>query len=200
LVEAAEVEGSLVTAGHWYQMQVSTVESRLKARSAILIKLLAASILVVSAAAPVSTRAQRQQAGPSPNQAHTIAAPVNLKVLPKNFTGRDVHNTMQQWSGEIGVRCSACHVRDSEGIVRGGPTHLRFADDSRPMKAVARLMYTMTAEINRKFITGNDGVPGPVTCGTCHRGKIRPDPYVSPREGAGSTTQAPFSPGTPSLQ
>jgi hypothetical protein len=181
-------------------MQVSTVESRLKARSAILIKLSAVSILIISAAAPVSTRAQSPHADPSPNLAQTIAAPVNLKVLPKNFTGREVHDTMQKWSSEIGVRCSACHVRDSEGIAPGGPTHLRFADDSRPMKAVARLMYTMTAEINRKFITGNDGVPGPVTCGTCHRGKIRPDPYVSPPEGAGSTTQAPSSPGTPSLQ
>jgi hypothetical protein len=200
LVEAAEVEGSLVTADYWHRMQVSTVESRLKARSAILIKLSAVSILIISAAAPVSTRAQSPHADPSPNLAQTIAAPVNLKVLPKNFTGREVHDTMQKWSSEIGVRCSACHVRDSEGIAPGGPTHLRFADDSRPMKAVARLMYTMTAEINRKFITGNDGVPGPVTCGTCHRGKIRPEPFVSSREGASSTPEPPSSPGTPSFQ
>jgi photosynthetic reaction center cytochrome c subunit len=167
------------------------VEIPLKARSATLIKTLAVSFLVIAAATPLSSFAQSNPADSSPAQAHIFTAPANLKVLPKDLTGRQVHDIMEQWSGQLGVRCSACHVRDSEGIVPGGYSRPGFADDSKPMKQVARLMYTMTEEINRKFITGDDGVPGPVTCGTCHRGKIRPEPFVLHPDGPGSTAQAP---------
>jgi hypothetical protein len=116
--------------------------------------------------------------------------PSNLKVLPKDLTGRQVHDIMEQWSGELGVRCSACHVRDSEGVVPGGPLHPRFADDSKPMKGIARIMYTMTVEINRNFIAGVGAAPKPVTCGTCHRGDIRPEPFVSLPDGQRPVIQA----------
>jgi len=39
-------------------------------------------------------------------------APTNLKVLPKNLTGQQVHDIMKQWNGELGVRCGACHAED----------------------------------------------------------------------------------------
>ncbi len=163
----------------------------MKARSSTRIKTFAVFPLVIAAATLLSSDAQTNQADSSPGQARIFTAPGNLKVLPKDLTGHQVHDIMEQWSGELGVRCSACHVRDSEGIVPGGRPHPRFADDSKPMKRVARLMYTMTAEINRKFITGLDSVPGPVTCGTCHRGKIRPEQFVSHPDGLRSTDQAP---------
>lgn len=199
MVEAAEIEGKLVAANRCDVMRgARAVETLLKARSAILIKTLTVSFLVVAAATPLLSDAQSNQVNSSPGQAHIFTAPVNLKVLPKDLTGRQVHDIMEHWSGELGVRCSACHVRDSEGVVPGGGPHPRFADDSKPMKGVARLMYTMTAEINRKFITADDGVPGPVTCGTCHRGSIRPEPFVTPPDGHQSMTQTPLPAREPS--
>ena len=170
----------------------------MNARSATFVKTLAVSVLIIAAAHPVSIDAQSHPAVSSPGQAHVFAAPTNLKVLPNDLTGRQVHDIMERWNNELGVRCSACHIRDSEGILAGGDSHPRFADDSKPMKLVARIMYTMTAEINRKFITGDDGVPGPVTCGTCHRGKITPDPFTTQPDAQRSTPQAPVAERAPS--
>ena len=46
------------------------------------------------------------------------------------------------------------------------------------MKAVARLMYTMTEEINSNYIAKVEGSGMPVTCGTCHRGHVSPEPFT----------------------
>jgi len=40
-------------------------------------------------------------------------------------------------------------------------------------------MYTMTEEINQKFIAKVDGLGVPVTCGTCHRGHAGPEPFTN---------------------
>ncbi len=106
-------------------------------------------------------------------------APINLKVLPKTLTGRQVRQIMRQWSGDLGVRCVACHVGKPEGIISDGPVKSNFADDSKPMKESARLMYTMTEAINSKFIARVDGSGLPVTCGTCHRGNLGPEPFAT---------------------
>jgi hypothetical protein len=142
-------------------------------------KMLVAVVVALIVAAECSCGAQSTPSPPSRRQELVFQPPVNLTVLPKQLTGRQVHNIMEQWSGDLGVRCNACHEHESDGIVPGGRAHSRFADDSKPMKRIARLMYTMTQQINRTFITGDDRVPGPVTCGTCHRGNIRPVPFVS---------------------
>jgi len=47
------------------------------------------------------------------------------------------------------------------------------------MKSVARIMYTMTDEINTRYIARIDGSGVPVTCGTCHRGKMGPEPFAN---------------------
>lgn len=161
----------------------------LKTRSAGLIRTLAISVLAIATGVEIPGNAQSDPAGSPPGEGQAFPAPVNLKALPKTLTGRQVHDIMQQWSAELGVRCNACHVRDLDGVVPAGLAHPRFADDVKPMKGAARIMYTMTEEINRKFITGDDGVSGPVTCGTCHRGKIKPEPFVSSPGGNTSTTQ-----------
>jgi hypothetical protein len=46
------------------------------------------------------------------------------------------------------------------------------------MKAIARLMYTMTDEINANYIAKVKGSGMPVTCGTCHRGQVSPEPFT----------------------
>jgi hypothetical protein len=111
--------------------------------------------------------------------------PTNLKVLPKNMTGKEVRDVMEKWAGSLGVHCDQCHVEDPKNIGPNGRPRLKFADDSKPDKQIARLMYTMTEQINNDTIKkamdidkSDDG--SPVTCGTCHRGHKMPEVYVIP--------------------
>ena len=120
---------------------------------------------------------------PSPAQAQEetrFLTPTNLKVLPKNLTGKQVNHVMEQWGIDLGVRCSACHGEGLDNVVPAALQRSRFAEDSQPMKEIARLMYTMTEEINSTFIAKVEGSGLPVTCGTCHRGRISPEPAVIP--------------------
>ena len=113
--------------------------------------------------------------------------PTNLKVLPKNLTGKEVREIMQKWAGSLGVHCGTCHVSDpSHRDAHGHPT-LNFADDSKPDKKIARIMYTMTQQMNADYISkamdlDPDGMGKPVTCGTCHRGHEMPEDFVIPKE------------------
>ena len=127
-------------------------------------------------------------AGQSPQKAPAAAsanlpvfpAPTNLKVLPKDLTGQQIHALMKQWAAALGVGCDACHLRVTEGTRIHPNPHLDFADDARPMKAAARLMYSMTEQINNNYIASLNGSGVPVTCGTCHRGVVSPAPFAPP--------------------
>lgn len=90
------------------------------------------------------------------------------------MTGQQIHDLMEGWAGALGVRCSACHEEEQDNLTSPEPSRLRFAGDAKPMKEIARRMYTMTDAINSNFIAkvGNSGLP--VTCGTCHQGRISP--------------------------
>ncbi len=60
------------------------------------------------------------------------------------------------------------------------------------MKAAARLMYTMTEEINNNYIAKVKGSEASVTCGTCHRGAVNPEAFiVKPAGGPGPVQAAP---------
>jgi hypothetical protein len=130
--------------------------------------------------------------------------PTNLQVLPKNLTGREVREIMETWAGSLGVHCNFCHVADPKNLSPNGRPHLKFPDDSKPDKKIARLMYTMTQQINRDTISkamdlDPDGMGSPVTCGTCHRGHQMPEDFVVPREehqeGPGAEPGAPPAAG-----
>ncbi len=109
---------------------------------------------------------------------HVAPAPTNLQVLPKNLTGEQVHHIMHQWAAELGTECSTCHVADPKNVGPNGRPRMNFADDSKPEKSTARLMYRMTEEINSKYISMVDNSGMPVTCGTCHRGHLSPAPFT----------------------
>jgi hypothetical protein len=94
------------------------------------------------------------------------------------MTGQQVHDIMVRWNAELGVECRACHTEDSTIIVTGGPPRSRFAEDSKAMKETARLMYVMTEVINSNHIAKVEGSGLPVTCGTCHRGHLGPEPFI----------------------
>lgn len=163
---------------------------------------------LLAVAIPVATAAAQAPQSPSPSGSNPANAaqnqpsqdnehggwemrnypkPTNLQVLPKSFTGREVREIMEVWSGSLGVHCNFCHVEDAKNIGPNGRPRLNFADDSKPDKKIARIMYTMTQQINKDYITGvmdldPDGMGSPVNCGTCHRGHEMPEEFVVPRE------------------
>jgi hypothetical protein len=143
------------------------------------------AVLLASVAVIVGTAAQAPEgakaaASNAPPLSRTFRAPRNLKVFPKELSGRQVNSIMEEWSRSLGVRCDACHTEATETLAADDDSNLNFADDSKPMKAIARSMYGMTEEINSIHIAKIEGSGIPVTCGTCHRGHISPEPFVSP--------------------
>jgi photosynthetic reaction center cytochrome c subunit len=84
--------------------------------------------------------------------------PKNLKILaPENF-----RPSMDVFTQALGVQCTYCHV---QGVMDS---------DDKPQKNMARMMLTMTREINDKFGDGK----AHVRCYTCHRGS--PHPLTEP--------------------
>lgn len=140
--------------------------------------LLAAAVAVSSAQAP-----QPQQANPAAGEhqhERQMPAPKNLQVLPKNLTGEQVHEIMHKWAGDLGTRCTTCHAVDPNHTGPNGRPMLDFASDAKPEKRTARLMYKMTGNINDNYISMVEDSAQPVTCGTCHRGHVKPEPFIPP--------------------
>jgi photosynthetic reaction center cytochrome c subunit len=146
----------------------------------------AAVALLTAAVFAITTIAQTPQVPPpapgsvlssEPNHAH--AAPTNLKVLPKNLTGDQVREIMEGWEAALGTHCSTCHAADPNNIGPNGRPRLNYADDSKPEKATARLMYTMAEDINVNYLSKIESSGVPITCGTCHRGHLAPEPFTS---------------------
>jgi hypothetical protein len=139
------------------------------------------STLFAAATFAQTPAAQQSPAGQAPHH-HEEPAPTNLKVLPKTMTGEQVHDLMHKWEASLGAECSTCHAADPNNIGPNGKPRLNFADDSKPEKNTARLMYKMVEEINGNYIdkVENSGVP--VSCGTCHRGHLDPPIFSPPKE------------------
>jgi hypothetical protein len=144
------------------------------------VSLLAGRSLVFAAQNPIPPPPQTQPGTPPPQ--HEMPAPTNLKVLPKNLTGPQVHEIMEKWEGELGTSCKTCHAADPKNLGPNGKPRLNFADDSKEEKQTARKMYKMVEEINASYIAKIDSSGDPVTCGTCHRGHLGPEPFVAPAE------------------
>jgi hypothetical protein len=137
---------------------------------------LAAVFATVSIAQQPAAPATTQAPAPAHHEEHH-PAPTNLQVLPKTYTGEQVHDLMHKWEAELGGSCGTCHAADPKNIGPNGKPRLNYADDSKPEKATARLMYRMTEEINTQYISKVENSGDPVTCGTCHQGHIGPVPF-----------------------
>jgi len=151
------------------------------------LNLSAAAVALLTAAFAVAQTAQApappQQAGGAPPPPRTFPAPTNLKVLPKNLTGQQVHDIMEGWEAALGAHCNTCHTTDPNNIGPNGRPRLNFADDTKPEKSTARMMSKMVENINQNYVSKVDNSGAPVTCGTCHRGHVGPEPFVaSPEE------------------
>lgn len=148
-----------------------------------------AAVLITSGAFIGGTAAQapegaRGSASNSPTLARTFRVPKNLKVLPRDLSGQQVNDIMEEWGRSLGVRCDSCHAEATETTVADDDSNLNYADDSKQMKIIARAMYGMTEEINSIHIAKIEGSGMPVTCGTCHRGHVSPEPFVVPSHDA----------------
>jgi photosynthetic reaction center cytochrome c subunit len=146
--------------------------------------LIAASLLVPSAC----LLALPTPPTPSPTETHhEMPKPTNLKVLPKNISGKDLLATMHGFTGALGVHCSFCHVEDK------ATHHLNFASDAKPEKRSARVMMRMTKNIDGKYLAQlpDHGGMQKVGCGTCHRGHSTPTEFVPPPEKHGPPPPSP---------
>ena len=140
-----------------------------------------------------------QETAPRSRPVRNFPAPTNLQVLPKDLTGRQVRDIMETWQGSLGVKCNFCHMADPKNLGPNGRSRLNYADDSKPDKQIARIMYTMTQQMNNDYIKkamdlDPDNMGSPVTCGTCHRGHEMPEDFVIPREERREGSGAPPPP------
>jgi hypothetical protein len=142
--------------------------------------LLATAVFAIAGAAQTPPAPQQPAAGGTQRPPRTFPAPTNLKVLPKDMTGQQVHELMEKWEGSLGAKCSTCHAADPNNIGPNGRPRLNYADDSKEEKQTARLMYKMTEDINTNYVSKVPSSDMPVTCGTCHRGHLGPEPFVIP--------------------
>lgn len=138
------------------------------------VSLLAGYSRVFAAQSPTTAPASQPAAPPVK---HVHPNPTNLQVLPKDLTGEQVHEIMEKWEGELGTGCKTCHTASKELGPNGKP-QLNFADDSKDEKKTARKMVKMVEDINSNTISKIDSSGAPVTCGTCHRGHLSPEPFV----------------------
>jgi cytochrome c553 len=145
--------------------------------------LVTAALFAVTAAAQTPQAATPPAGGPPPMRSYP--APTNLKALPKDMTGQQVHEVMEKISGSLGVHCDTCHAADPTNLMPNGRPRMNFADDSKPEKVTARLMILMSMDINKNYISKIDNSGAMVTCGTCHRGHLSPEPFVIPDEHGG---------------
>src|ERR1700761_1000438 len=125
--------------------------------------MLAASVTVAAGTAVSKPQAQQPQY-------------VNLKVLPKNISSKDLNSIMiNDFEDGLGVACNFCHAAGKE------TGELDFASDAKPEKEIARSMMKMMLGINKKYfkikhpVLGGQGLV--VTCNTCHNGVAFPEAH-----------------------
>lgn len=73
---------------------------------------------------------------------------------------------MNYWSEALGVSCTHCH------------NTAMWESEEKPQKQIARDMYLLRQLSNEQILYSVKNVhqpAGQINCGTCHRGKIRPD-------------------------
>jgi Photosynthetic reaction centre cytochrome C subunit len=106
------------------------------------------------------------------------APPVNLQVLPKDWTRQQVVQVMQGFNMALGVQCSHCHVEMAGAAPNAnGQIPIDAAPDDKQTKKTARVMMKMVADINNT-LGSQIGKPAAdvvrVQCVTCHRGAAIP--------------------------
>jgi len=126
----------------------------------------------------------------------------NLKVLPKNISEKQLDAVMDSWKLSLGVQCGFCHSRNEE------TKKMDWALDGKPEKEMARQMYRMTTNINKKYFkAGKDSIgmimEMGVNCNMCHKGGAHPEVKAPEPMRRGLRPQGPPAaqqPATPPAQ
>ncbi len=126
------------------------------------------------------TQIQTASATTPPAPQRTAAPPTNLKVLPKELTNAQVRQIMDEWSDALGADCNNCHVQDPSKVSASGKPLMDYVSDSKQEKTITRVMVRMVENVNKSYLetVPNSGLP--VSCGTCHRGHLGPEPFIPP--------------------
>jgi cytochrome c553 len=93
----------------------------------------------------------------------------NVQLLENVTAGRLLTIMESSFSRGLGVHCEQCHAPDG-----------RWDSDEKRAKLAAREMMVMTREVNAalaKMKNLDESEPA-AQCVTCHRGKLKPPPYV----------------------
>src|SRR5688500_17829987 len=99
----------------------------------------------------------------------------NLQELPKDISRAELVARMRAIAGDLGVRCTYCHV---------GPDNLQgmdFATDDKRTKQLPRTMMKKTRAINTDYVGIVPAGSEPrqtVTCVTCHRRSPKPPRHL----------------------
>ena len=112
--------------------------------------------------------------------------PLDLEVLPKTWSRRQVGALMQTFNTSLGVECSHCHAEDPDAPapLPGQNPRLDYSLNTKPEKEIARHMLRMTMEINTDArMPDEDASVEKISCYTCHRGEATP--AKEPTEGWG---------------
>ena len=107
------------------------------------------AVLLITGLALFAQQEKKGKKGPS-----AFDNPQNLKLLQKD----GLRDTMLSFNAALEVMCIECHVQGN------------FPSDDNPKKSIARMMITMTGDINSRFPDGKQHV----SCYTCHRGSMMP--------------------------
>jgi hypothetical protein len=90
----------------------------------------------------------------------------NIQILKGMPAKRVAPIMVMGFSRSLGMRCGGCHVRED------------FSSDEKGNKKTARAMWTMTQDINRKYLPEMKDLEDEhpiVNCWTCHRGNHEPE-------------------------
>jgi hypothetical protein len=135
---------------------------------------LSCSVFGVATGAAFQSPGAMAPNGPMSVQKNPHPKPTNLKVLSKDISADDIDKLMHGYEKQLGVPCGYCHQQNAE------TKQIDFASDENPTKQAARLMISMTADINNKYLAqlGDRRNASPITCGNCHQGQADPPDYV----------------------
>ena len=99
---------------------------------------------------------------------------VNLKVLPKDISDKELHKIMDSFTYALGEHCNYCHGNPKDESTK----RTDFAADVNPNKDIARVMMKMVGNINNNLLKDARAINshiGKIECVTCHRGSAHID-------------------------
>jgi spermidine/putrescine-binding protein len=129
-------------------------------RVATRIAAIAALAVAVAATHPGHAQAQAAQGFPKEFK--------NLLAFDKTIAPDVLKKTMNGFTDQLGVKCTFCHNLDN------------YASDEKKHKTNARKMIQLVQfmQANKAKYFKADVSNDLIACGTCHRGKEEPEPFV----------------------